>query len=187
MNTLILIFSAVACGFMGLLLIGFGIYLLRRRSREHLLMSMNAQHMPQSRSLQISAPANHQPLSQTVPSAPAPTAKESDYQQRPDGFFMPLPAQLDSENEHSETTMIRNVVTEPDSETTLRPTTNLPRIKPLSERTPPITSRQSQNISPLPEITENQSLPSSLFTNTQQEPEDEEVEDAPTTIFDSNS
>ena len=186
MNTLILIFSAVACGFMGLLLIGFGIYLLRRRSREHMLMSMNAQHMPQARPPQISAPANRQPLSQTVPSPPAPTAKESS-QQRPDGFFMPLPAQLDSENEHSETTMIRNVVTEPDSETTLRPTKNLPRIKPLSERTPSMTSRQSQSISPLPEITENQSLPSSLFTNTQQEHEDEEVEDAPTTIFDSKS
>ena len=108
---------------------------------------------------------------------------------------MPLPAQLDSDNEHSETTMIRNVLKDPDSETTLKPTAQPPQLASLAARAATPSSslqrqdgRRQQSISPLPDITENKSLPESLFPQNQQGEEgEEEVEDAPTTIFNSKS
>jgi len=196
MNTLVLLFFAVACAIIGLSLIGFGIYLLRSRSRQAQLISMNKQHTPKAYTQpKIGTLITPQKPDRTVPSDPAPSVDETDGQQRPDGFFMPLPAQLDSENEHSETTMIRNVLQAPDSETTLRPTAQPSPFSQRPEHTlPPNSSLQKQdgllpqNLSALPEITENKTLPQGLFPSAQQDKEsDEEAEDDPTTIFNSKS
>ena len=119
---------------------------------------------------------NEHSAEQTIPSEAT-----EDTHQRPDGFFMPLPAQLDSETEHSETTMIRNVLSDPDSETTLRPT---PKGSPLFTASSFSPNRErSQEPKPLPEITENNALPQSLFPQPQQEKEPDESEEDPTAIF----
>ena len=195
MYTLILLFSAVTCALIGLSLVGVGIYLMRSRSRQELLMNMSAQRAPQSYAKpKVSTIAAPQSQEQAV-SSPGPASHDQDAPQRPDVFFMPLPAQLDSENEHSETTMIRNVLKDPDSETTLRPAPQPPQLASLAESAVKPSSslqkqegRRQQSISPLPDITENKSLPESLFPKNQREQErEEEAEDAPTTIFNSKS
>ena len=172
MNTLVLLLSTVVCALLGFALIGSGVFFMFNRKNQQPAIPEPVKQRPLNPSEQSNEHSSEQTLS---------SVEMNEGQQRPNGFFMPLPAQLDSEAEHSETTLIRNVLDDPDSETTLRPTRKgSPRLgaSPFSPD-----RKRSQEPSALPDITENNALPQSLFSKNEQEDDLAESEEDPTAIF----